>query len=305
MRYIFSILLVVLLVAVPVGGAWALTLEDVEDALSRSDADWTAEDNDAADLHFNRGWYTPNTRWPILTGAEQIYSPPFKATLPNHLDWREVEGQNWITPVRNQASCGSCWAFGATAAIEAHMAYYDRTPDPMIDLAEQQLLSCSFNLGCSGGGFTNVALNYARDKGLADEACFPYQEQKLNCGGKCADWRTRVRKIDSWQLVSLLPNVRKIKDALQNGPVASSFIVYQDFYYYSQGIYTHTTGGMVGMHAISIVGYDAAERYWICKNSWGGSWGESGYFRIKFGSALIGAYTALPVYNPQPAVAAR
>jgi len=294
----------VLVLVLTSAAAAAINLEDVEQAIDASGADWVAADNIVADMHFEHGWYDATAEWPWLTGAEEYYVPSGVKALPDTLDWRDYEGGDWITPIRDQESCGSCWAFGSVATIEAHMAYYENLSNPQIDLAEQQLLSCAFNLGCSGGGFTNVAFSYAEKTGLVDEECFPYQAEKVSCAQKCADWQQRAQKIQGWQIVSLLPNKNKIMDALQNGPVATSFIVYDDFYYYSGGVYTTVIGYATGMHVVSIVGYNKAQRYWICKNSWGDGWGEDGYFRIRWGAGQMGLFTVLPVYDP-PRVAAR
>ena len=69
------------------------------------------------------------------------------------------------------------------------------------------------------------------------------------------------------------------------GPMVAGLAVYQDFYSYTSGVYRHTTGSLVGYHAVSVVGYDDNQRCWICKNSWGAGWGESGWFRIGYGEA--------------------
>jgi hypothetical protein len=84
-----------------------------------------------------------------------------------------------------------------------------------------------------------------------------------------------------------------IEAALANGPMLAAFDVYQDFFSYKGGVYHHTWGDSVGGHAVAIVGYDSAERYWIVKNSWGANWGENGYFRIGFGECGIEDYVAV------------
>jgi cathepsin B len=90
------------------------------------------------------------------------------------------------------------------------------------------------------------------------------------------------------------------KEILQNGPLEGAFTVYQDFMAYKSGVYVHTSGSMLGGHAIKIIGWgnDAAtnQNYWICANSWGTGWGEEGFFKIAFGQCGIdsGAYAANP-----------
>jgi cathepsin B len=70
-----------------------------------------------------------------------------------------------------------------------------------------------------------------------------------------------------------------------NGPVETTFYVYGDFYNYRSGVYSHVSGLYYGMHAVKVIGWGVSNgvNYWIAQNSWGTSWGESGYFRIKFG----------------------
>jgi len=84
-------------------------------------------------------------------------------------------------------------------------------------------------------------------------------------------------------------NVTRVQEAiLEFGPLITSFTVYEDFSSYSSGIYEHVYGDIRGGHAVTIVGYNNDPGYWICKNSWGATWGEHGYFRIKFGQCGIG-----------------
>jgi C1A family cysteine protease len=72
------------------------------------------------------------------------------------------------------------------------------------------------------------------------------------------------------------------------GPLASAFTVYSDFFlWYSSGVYRHVSGDFLGLHCTCVIGYDDAAGCWICKNSWGAGWGESGFFRIAYGQCGI------------------
>jgi cathepsin B len=77
------------------------------------------------------------------------------------------------------------------------------------------------------------------------------------------------------------------------------FAVYSDFMNYKSGIYQHKTGSNEGNHDVKILGWgtESGLNYWICANSWGTSWGESGYFRIAFGECNIDStvYGCIPV----------
>jgi hypothetical protein len=74
------------------------------------------------------------------------------------------------------------------------------------------------------------------------------------------------------------------------GPLVACFTVYDDFFAYNGGIYRHVTGDIAGGHCVSCVGYNDEQQYWICKNSWGASFGENGYFRIGYGECGIDSY---------------
>jgi len=204
--------------------------------------------------------------------------------LPTHFDWRQQNGYNWMTPVKNQGGCGSCVAFGAVGALEGQLKIQANKPSWNIDLSEQHLFSCGGGK-CSMGWYLSSALNYLQQYGTPDEACSPYKATDAACSGSCSDWQSRAYKIASWSWVSTSPEA--IEAALQNGPLLARFDVYYDFFSYTGGVYHHTSGNLAGGHAIAIVGYDSVERYWIVKNSWGSGWGESGYFRIGFGEAGI------------------
>jgi len=79
-----------------------------------------------------------------------------------------------------------------------------------------------------------------------------------------------------------------IKEALfSKGPLVTTFWVYEDFYYYTGGVYEYSWGDYEGGHCVAIVGWSNTNSCWICKNSWGADWGESGWFKIKWGHCGI------------------
>jgi C1A family cysteine protease len=216
---------------------------------------------------------------------------------PSHFDWRNQDGYNWMTPIRDQASCGSCVAFGAVAVLEGQLRIQANNPSWNIDLSEQHLFSCGGG-SCTYGWYLSSALNYLQQNGTPDEACSPYRAQSgsASCANSCSDWRSRAYKINSWNWVAVSPSA--IQAALLNGPLLAAFDVYTDFFYYGGGVYRHTWGVYEGGHAIAIVGYDQPGQYWIVKNSWGSDWGESGYFNIAFGEAEIEQSVASATTGP-------
>ena len=224
----------------------------------------------------------------LPVGAEMIVmaEPPVVGAPPS-LDWRNNEG-NFVTPVRNQGGCGSCWAFAATAALESSVLRAENTPGVDLNLSEQVLVSCGTSggsdAGSCAGGVIQYASNYIRDTGLPVESCYPYTGTDGSCGSACGTYNTSTYRIVSWaDVTGTSPTVSAIRDALVSyGPLVTTMDVYDDFFSYVSGVYSHTTGDYAGGHAILIVGYSDAGQYFIVKNSWGAGWGESGYFKIAY-----------------------
>ncbi len=222
------------------------------------------------------------------------YEPAFPLTLdlPSTYDWRDYGG---VTAVKSQGSCGSCWDFAAIGALEAAIKIHTATE---YDLSEQQILSCAtYGYGC-GGGHASYAWSYIRDYGAVSETCMPYEaDDTVPCTDSgCAKLATVREWID-------VPNdVDAIKSAVLTGPVTSAFHVYDDFGSYGGGCYEHA-GDDAPNHLVVIIGWDdngcgAGDGAWLCKNSWGDTWGNSGFFWIKWGTCNIGRSTQLVRYYP-------
>jgi C1A family cysteine protease len=209
-------------------------------------------------------------------------SPP--VGLPSSLDWRDYTGDNYVTPVRDQGGCGSCWAFSTTAALESYTLIANATPGIDLDLAEQILLSCSGAGNCDDGGIPEYAAEFIRDTGLPLETCYLYTATDGNCSNACPNWQSSAYTIPSWQYVATYaPTVNALKEGLFTyGPLPTTMAVYTDFWSYDGGVYSHTSGILEGYHAVLLVGYNDEEQYFIVKNSWNTWWGESGYFRIAY-----------------------
>lgn len=210
---------------------------------------------------------------------------PQGLTFPSFFSWRLLDG---VTPVKDQGSCGGCWAFAALGALESMIKIYWGYE---YDFSEQQILSCSTpGFGC-GGGWMSTAWRHIRDNGAVLEDCMPYE---ANDSEPCIEATcTKYAAVDYWEDVP--NNVEAIKDKLMNhGPVATTFTVYEDFDAYTGGCYEHTGNDPIN-HAVVICGWDddlcGGVGAWLVKNSWGESWGKSGYFWIKYGSCRIGSYS--------------
>jgi C1A family cysteine protease len=212
---------------------------------------------------------------------------------PKNYDWRNINGKNYITPVKNQGSCGSCTAFAMLGALEGEInAYYNNLLN--LDLSEQNLVSCSSSNGCSGLYVANT-LSYLKTSGACGETCFPYTSTNNNCANKCSSWQSSTWKINSSERIYSLEGEFK-KYLFEKGPIFTTMDVYNDFYSYQGGIYSVTPNSpYLGYHAVTLVGYGIdnsnGKTYWIAKNSWGTSWGEAGFFRIYAGQSKLGGDT--------------
>lgn len=256
----------------------------INQAIADAGADWSAADNPISDLPDEQrkqlnGALIDETRVGRTLSRQALAPGP----LPQGIDWRSHNGQDWITPVKNQGSCGACTAFAVTGVAEALANIASGNPALDKDLSEAHLFACG-GASCSVGMYTSSAASFYSTTGVVDEACLPYTATSGTavCNSKCADWSARVTKTDSY---AYLPknDADAVKAALQNGPVMAVIKVYADFYYYKTGIYQYVSGAYQGLHAVAVVGYDDAGGYWIVKNSWGSYWGESGFVKIKYG----------------------
>lgn len=209
------------------------------------------------------------------------------AGAPAAFDHRNIGGQSYVTPIKDQGGCGSCVAFGAAATVESTARRERGDPGLAIDVSEAHLFYCyARNEGrnCGNGWWPERALIACRDGGVAFEDMYPYTAGDQNCNLN-ANWQSKMATIAS------LPkpgSVAAMKEHIATrGPLAACFVVYQDFFSYSSGVYRHVTGEVAGGHCVSLIGYDDGQGCWIAKNSWGAGWGDSGFFRIAYGQCSI------------------
>jgi C1A family cysteine protease len=211
---------------------------------------------------------------------------------PAAYDLRNVGGNNYVTPIKNQASCGSCVAFGAVATVEAQLRLQRGDPSLAVDLSEAHLFFChaaARGANCGTGWWPQEAFDDIQNKGIADEACYPYDLSNTDCSGLCSNWADRVVKISGFTALTNQP--AQIKEWVSTrGPVSACFIVYDDFFSYRSGVYRHVTGNEAGGHCVTIIGYDDATGSWTCKNSWGTGWGDQGFFQIAYGECGIDSW---------------
>ena len=194
-------------------------------------------------------------------------------TLPDSVDWRN---KGAVTPVKDQGQCGSCWAFSTTGVLEG-FNYVNN--NQLLSFSEQQIVDCasSAGYGCQGG-WPYLAVQYAGQNGLELESDYPYTAQD----GTCVFSAAKAHKVNSgYQFVTPKSTVQ-LKAALVNFPVSVLIEADQDtFQFYSSGVIKASCGANLD-HAVLAVGYEKVGllEAFIVKNSWGTSWGSSGYVYI-------------------------
>jgi C1A family cysteine protease len=232
----------------------------------------------------------------------------YDGTSPDNFDWRNVNGTDWTTSIKNQNDCGSCTAFGVLGALETIVQLHVGSP-LSCDLSEGHLFFCGGGV-CTNGMTISDATNYLKIFGVSDELCYPYSLKESGRRKMPPNWKERTVKIE--HAPAIVCSFENIKNALlKYGPLVTSLYVHEDFYFYDGGIYSHVYGKFIGRHCVTIVGYNTQDNYLICKNSWGTQWGENGWFRIKYGQCNIGETTfylsgisgniqPFPPHNPTP-----
>ena len=210
---------------------------------------------------------------------------------PDAYDWRDY---GRVSPVKDQASCGSCWAFSTIANLEG--LYYAKK-GVMKTFSEQMLVDCDTSDSGCNGGLMQYAFTWLKKNGIMLDSDYPYTGTKGTCKSdksKYVDMSvTGYKKLgSSWSTWSAVDE-DEIKELLyETGPLALA-INADPLQIYTSGILdlTSTKCPSSGInHAVTLVGYGTENNvaYWIVKNSWGTAWGEKGYFRIRRGNGTCG-----------------
>jgi hypothetical protein len=231
-----------------------------------------------------------------------------------------------MTSVKNQGSCGSCWAFSTAGVVEGTYNVESGNPDLDLDLSEEYLVSDCYTMGaygnCCGGTYID-AFKFIRDSGIPDEDCMPYVDQysctcssscdsncayrtggacsDATCSNRCADWQDRAVTIDT---VAPVPSGQIKQYLVDRGPLAVAMGVGSSYGggFDAQGVY-RCTNDLGANHAVVITGYSDAGGYWIVKNSWGATWNGDGYFKVGYGECAIEGwvhYVDTPGSQPPP-----
>lgn len=254
-----------------------------------SDSSFSMTLNDLSDLSSSeyaqlRGFKMPNIKNNLNINLKEQFN---SVNIPDKIDWRD---HGFVSPVENQGQCGSCWAFSAIGALEGQ--YFKKT-NRLITFSEQNLLDCAQSYGCNGG-YMNSAFEYIRlNKGLNTDNIYSYLGYK--------QWYCRYNSQYSnallWNstntkyLITTYSNVKSqdenaLKLAVATiGPISVAIDASKrSFQLYSSGIYYEPQCSSTYLdHAVLVVGYGTDVKYgdyWIVKNSWGETWGDSGYIKM-------------------------
>lgn len=257
-----------------------------------------------------KGFIPPSVDLSHVTGQNLPLGLTVQA-LPSRWDWREA---GKVTSVKNQGSCGSCYAFASIGNIESRLLVSNTGT---FDFSENNVKECNWyevtgtegGTSCSGGNYLIVA-DWLSKKGTVLESCDPYVASDVDCKTSCPYQKTLL----DWRIISgnAIPATDVLKQYIYTyGPVYTSLYAGDgdawdtEFSNYDGSYTLYYTGTQTPNHAVLIVGWDdnlshsGGKGGWIVKNSWGTSWGgpcgygsEGGYFTIAYGSASIGKYSS-------------
>jgi len=301
------------------GDTVAATFEDIVDQVNKGNNSWEAEMptrfGSPEDVLPYMGAFLPGDEQ--YTEPNVVEIPPTNSALPASFD----SATNWpkctvIANVRDQSSCGSCWAFGSTESFEAR-ACISTGKDVKYSPEDTAFCSDAGN-GCNGG---NSAWNHFERTGVvtggdytdigSEATCLPYsfapcahhvpataaypacpgsEYPSPSCKSACSEGgygkSYSADKTRAASAYSVRGEEQIMTELTTNGPLYVAFSVYSDFPAYKKGVYHKTWGARyLGGHAVNLVGYGElnGQKYWKVKNSWNEDWGNGGHFLIKRG----------------------
>lgn len=222
--------------------------------------------------------YKMTTKFEDSEEKATTFLPPANLKLPASVDWREA---GYVTPVKNQGHCGSCWAFSTTGSLEGQNF---RKTGKLVSLSEQNLVDCSTsygNQGCQGGLMDNAFKYIRSNDGIDTEASYPYEGVAERCHFNASDVGASVTGFVD------IPsgNETLLKAASGSvGPISVAIDAsHLSFQFYHTGVYDEPACSSTNLdHGVLVVGYGSeyGQDYWLVKNSWGPMWGDEGYIKI-------------------------
>lgn len=209
------------------------------------------------------------------TKGDLYMSPSNIGDLPDSVDWRK---EGYVTDIKNQGHCGSCWSFSATGSLEGQ---HFKASKKLVSLSEQNLVDCSQregNHGCQGGLMDNAFRYIESNKGIDTEESYPYTAKN----GFCHFKKENVGATDTGYVD--IPHMQedKLQEAVATvGPISVAIDAgHKSFQLYREGVYSEPACSSSKLdHGVLAVGYgtESGDDYWLVKNSWGTSWGMQGY----------------------------
>ncbi|CAL1289366.1 unnamed protein product [Larinioides sclopetarius] len=203
----------------------------------------------------------------LIRGATEAPIPfvvPKDAVVPDSVDWRK---ESAVTPVKNQGSCGSCYAFSATGALEGQ---HKLKRGKLVSLSEQNIIDCSRregNMGCSGGSMSYAFEYVMVNRGLDSEKSYPYKEKEGICLYK--RMKSATNCLGYSDIIPRNEDTLKIAVALV-GPISVGIDAnHQSFQLYRGGIYDEPLCSSTNLdHGVLVVGYGTqdGQDYWLVKN---------------------------------------
>ncbi|XP_049877633.1 procathepsin L-like isoform X2 [Pectinophora gossypiella] len=224
-----------------------------------------------------------------VPGHRVNVSGPVTKDPPENFDWRD---HNAVTPVKNQENCVASWAFSVTGTIEGA---YARKHSSLIAVSAQQLVDCDYgNDGCRGG-YTTDALHYLQNAGgIESEESYPYIADEESCKFDPKKIAVKITGQKKYDLFSLMDEEDLRQILISDGPM-SIVVDGSSMQLYDGGI-LHYCNHINLNSQVLLVGYGKNKiPYWTIKNSWGSSWGEEGYIRVKRGKNPCGLFNRLAV----------
>jgi len=220
------------------------------------------------------------------------------AGVSSSVDWRNRFGWPWLTNIKDQGPCESCWVFSAVGVVES----MTRIEHAIWSLRSEGDVHDGLGAKCSTTGWPTVALDWMKTNGVADPGCWPYETQNLPYK-PTADRNGRTVRLSDYTTLTDIDDQKAWIDTV--GPLSACFTCYYDFEAYgpNSGVYTaNPSSGVAGGHCIVIVGYDDSKQAWLVRNSWGTGWGMAGYCWFGYGQADIdsNAKFGVPGANVDP-----
>jgi len=239
--------------------------------------------SDLTEEEFRSTYLMRNFKSPLMRGEEvPVWEATFPQDMPTSYDWTT---KGVVTPVYNQAQCGSCWAFSTTESIESMNFLAGNT---LTSLSMQQIVDCDTkDDGCNGGNPPTAYEYVIGAGGLETYANYPYTAKD----GSCKFEKSKVAQtIDGWKYVTRDRDEKAMQAFTYTSGPPSVCVDASTWDSYRGGVYTRADCGTQLDHCVQIVGWTVVKSLnaWIVRNSWGKSWGNEGYLYVAMGQDACG-----------------